>query len=137
MKNSDFTNEIAVATLTRLAKTPEDPAMALRARASFVVAFNLKMLTAATEIYNQKREELVNKYSKKDEKGELIRPDKDGVPDTTRVILTDEVAFYKELKELLDVEPEVKITKLKPEALEEAKLSPAEMLSIMWMLDGE
>lgn len=131
MKTSDITNELTTKTLTRLAQEN------LPARASFVIALNLKNIGEVVKLFNEKRDATVTKYAAKDSEGKVIHPQNGGEADPTRVTIEDTAAFTKELGDLLDVETEVTITKLKPEQLGDAKLTPAEMLSILWMINGD
>lgn len=129
MKNLDIVNPIAIKTLQRL------DAERLPAATSFIVHMNLKALSDINRVFSEKRDALVLKYAKKDEEGKPMHPTDQGEDNASRVIIDDIPAFEKELQELLDVDVDVKITKIKPKQLGDVLITPSEIGSISWMID--
>jgi hypothetical protein len=133
MKTVDIVNPITTDTLNRLVKEP------LPAKASFVISMNLKSIVEIAKLFDEKKQALVDKYATRDSEGKVVHPiGADGKSDERLVTIAEEKkeAFQKELGDLLDVEPELKITKMKPDDLgTEVKLTPNEMGSILWLFE--
>lgn len=92
---------------------------------SFAVVKNFNKLQAAYKDYDESRRALIEEYSEKDEKGEII-PDK----------IADENAekWNKEINELLDIEVDVDIHTVGIDVIENLQLSVSDVAAIEFMI---
>jgi len=93
------------------------------ARAAFVCARALKLLQPELESY---------------EKARLAACEKHGKLDTTNnhYVFADgaQAKFVAELESLLDIELELNITPISLAVIEDAKISPAELMQLLWLV---
>jgi len=115
IKISDLLNSTDA--LSKLAK------INLKARPAFYASKLIKAADAEIQEFNDTRLNLIKKYGEKDENGELITDDKGNCK-----IMPDSVStFQQELKELIDVEIELNVDKIKIEDIENIELTPEDM----------
>tara|TARA_R100000656_G_C3872383_1_gene112487 strand:+ start:183 stop:548 length:366 start_codon:yes stop_codon:yes gene_type:complete len=93
----------------------------MKAAVSFKVAKNLKSVGEELSVFEQSRGDLIRKYGKEDDEGNIsIEPSTKGMKD-----------FQKELGELLNVEVDLNgFKKIKLSQLSKCELSPQEMASL-------
>tara|TARA_Y100001951_G_C11214745_1_gene225116 strand:- start:230 stop:595 length:366 start_codon:yes stop_codon:yes gene_type:complete len=93
----------------------------MKAAVSFKVAKNLKSLSEELAIFEQSRGDLIRKYGKEDDKGNVaIEPSTKGMAE-----------FQKELGELLNLEVDLNgFKKIKLSNLSKCELTPQEMASL-------
>ncbi|HEX3111345.1 MAG TPA: hypothetical protein VHU41_19740 [Thermoanaerobaculia bacterium] len=107
----------AVPPLTALSQTRMD------GKASFKVARLLRDITKELETYNKIRVELCEKHGKlSEDKARYVFPTPESV-----------LAFEKAINEVLSVEIELHHKKM-PELLDVVQLTPAEMMTLEWLL---
>ena len=96
-------------------------AQPMKAAVSFKVAKNLKALSEELAIFEQSRGDLIRKYGKEDDEGNVsIEPNTKGM-----------VEFQKELGELLNLEVNLNgFKKIKLSNLSKCELTPQEMASL-------
>lgn len=102
-------------------------------KASYAIAKNLAKLEAELKTYNTEREKLIEKYSKKDEKGKTI------IGENNQVGIQGEhlADWNKDIQELLAIENEVDIHKFSIEALSGYAMTPAELMILDYMIIDE
>jgi len=93
----------------------------MKAAISFSVAKNLKAISEELAIFEQSRGDLIRKYGKKDDEGNVsIEPNAKGME-----------GFQKELGELLNLEVDLNgFKKIKLSNLSKCELTPQEMASL-------
>lgn len=80
-------------------------------------------------VYEQKRKELINKYGKKNEKGELM-------VNNDQVELIDKTAFANEFNQLVSEDVDLKLTKIRIDDLENSRgLTPNDISKISFLLE--
>lgn len=104
----------------------------LPVKISYFVAKNMAKIERELKIYDQERKKLLEKYAEKDEDGQFIVED-------GNIKIADIDNWNRDIKELLDIEVDVKIHKLKLEDLLNANIdiTPAELMSIDYMIEEE
>lgn len=99
---------------------------------SFIIAKNIKEISIAKELIDQKRNELIQNYAEKDEQGNVISPSDNG---SIKIINVQE--FTEKLNELLTSEVDVNIDTVSKKSLSQIKVSPKDILSLMDILSEE
>lgn len=105
----------------------------LPVKLAYGISVNLSSVAPALAAYNKQRDKLIEEYAKKD---------KDGKPVTegNMYVFEDEAGWSEAIKELLETEAEVNITKLPEEALEKCdnpefnSLTISELSAIQFMI---
>ena len=108
------------------------------ARAAFVLAQNLKLIADLAQTYEKARSDLVVKYAHRNEAGELVRPvDSTGkvMEDSMKVAPDKLTDYYRELQDLLEVETELNIKKVKLSDVGNVELSVGQMSQLLWLID--
>lgn len=107
--------------------------MALPVKASYAIAKNIKKIEKEIEVYNEERAKLLDKYGEKDEEGNLVVSEEQNI----KIVPENVEKWNKDLNELLDIEVEVDIHKLKFSVLEESGtvMSISGIHSIDFMLE--
>ena len=107
--------------------------MALPVKASYAIAKNIKKIEKEIEVYNEERAKLLDKYGEKDEDGNLVVSEEQNI----KIVPENVEKWNKDLNELLDIEVEVDIHKLKFSVLEESGtvMSISGIHSIDFMLE--
>ena len=104
----------------------------LRGRAAYNIAKIMKQVDNEFTLFNEARQKVVDKYGEKDENGNLKIN-----ADTNEYIFADKnlEAVTKEINEILDSEVELNANKLTIDDLEDLKLTPTEMASIIELIE--
>lgn len=98
-------------------------------RVSYAVSKNIALAKTEIDAYNKARQDVIEKYCLKDEKGEVIIIDnKYDIPQNK----IDEC--NAELDSLLNEEVSIEFKKLNPEELDKAELSPSDFAIIDFMI---
>lgn len=126
VKNSDIQNSIASINAILARK--------LGPKTAFKIAKTVKVVGEAVDTYNKTRENLIDKHARKDENGQRsVKKGENGQPDQWD--LEDQTAFEKDINELLDIEIELDINKIKLEELGEDPITPQMLVSITWLIE--
>lgn len=102
----------------------------LPVRASYALAKNIDILNHEIKYYNSEKDKLLQKYGKKDEKGDLI------LDKSHNVELEDNTAFYQDLKELLDIKTSLNIYMITLENLDNTQFTPQEITALHFMIEN-
>ena len=94
------------------------------AKANFFLQRNMQTITAAAEEIDKSRMEIAKHYGTPDEEGRQYKIDEDKLPEAN-----------KELVDLFTIEQELDIKTFKIEDLGSAEFTPAQMQSIMFMIE--
>lgn len=107
--------------------------MVLPVKASYAISKNIKKIEKEIEVYNEERAKLLDKYGEKDENGNLVVSEEQNI----KIAPENVEKWNKDLSELLDIEVEVDIHKLKFSVLEESGMgmSISGIQSIDFMLE--
>lgn len=102
-------------------------------KASYAIAKNIAKLEVELKTYNTEREKLIERYSKKDEKGKTIVGENNqvGIQEGN---LDD---WNKDIQELLAIENEVSIHTFSVEVLNGYNMSANELILIDYMITEE
>ena len=103
-------------------------------RTSLKISQNIKGIQAALTDYQEEMNKLMDKYVRKDENGNFIQTeDNPGfyelIPETTK-------DFNRDRNELNQFEVEINIYTIRPEEMENIKISPAAITSIGFMIEA-
>lgn len=125
-----LSNERILNDSTRLASIAQKE---LPIKVSYAIAKNLAKLEAELKTYNIEREKLIEKCSVKDENGKTI------VDENSQIkIQPGQIADWnKDMKELLSIENDIDIHQFGIEALDGYSITPAELMLIDYMIEGE
>ena len=93
------------------------------------IAKNLQELNTPKQVIEQKRNKLIQEYSKKDETGNLITNEQGGI------LLENEEELIGKLNELFEGDIDVNLIKIKKSELEDIKISPKVALGFMDILE--
>lgn len=93
------------------------------------IAKNINALALSRDVINKKRDNIVLKYAEKDENGNVIQKENGNLN------ITDIEKFNTEITEILETEIEVEIGKISIEKLQELKVSPAEISSLLDIME--
>jgi len=106
--------------------------MNLNIKASYMIARNISIIEKEVSIYNSEREKLINKYGIKDEDGKL-KLNENNTIQLEQDYLED---WNKDIKELLELEVDVKIEEIDKEDLFKCNcdISPRELILIDFMI---
>lgn len=96
----------------------------LPVKLSFVLARNLKKLQEVVQDIDAKRNELLNRYGEKDEKGELI------VGENGSVKIPEAEKFMDELNEVLNADIEITLDKVTVEDVEKCDSEKYDSLTV-------
>ena len=104
----------------------------LKGKTAYRVSRMLRELDKEYSLFNETRAELIKKYGKKDENGELV------VSENGDYTLEQEHIedFYKEINELLKNEVELTVDKIDIDDLENITFTPNEMLMLEPFIEG-
>lgn len=107
----------------------------LPVKTAFRVAKISKSLNSALEDYNQTLDKIREHHLEKDENDEfkVQKSEREGEPD--RYILKDPDKFQSDLDELLNLEVEVKLEKLKLKHIENLELQPSVFYHLDWLFE--
>ena len=94
MKNSEIVAFLNICTDLRQKRLP--------VRLAYAIKKNTAAVQEAASAYTAEREELIRRYARKDEKGEIMTED-------DCYIMEDKESFGKDMSELLNIETEVEI----------------------------
>ncbi|PRR84736.1 hypothetical protein [Clostridium luticellarii] len=98
--------------------------------ASYAISKNIEAFNREIEFYNKERKKLVDKYSKKDDKGKTVKSKKG------EITLEKPEEFQKEHEELLNIETEIEVCTCTIANLgDKEPFSPAEITAINFMLE--
>lgn len=98
-------------------------------KVAFSLAKDIREIDEALTVYENKRKELINKYGKKDDNGELIIKD-------DNVELTDRFAFANEFNSLVMEDVDLDIKKINVDDLESVdNMTPSDINNIEFLLD--
>lgn len=103
----------------------------LKGRTAFQVSKILKKLEEELNLFNSTRVELIKKYSKVDENGEIIQ-DENGNVKLQEDKLND---FNNEIAELLNTPIEINSGKIKLIDIEDINFTPAEMMALEELIE--
>lgn len=93
------------------------------------IAKDIKEIDEVLQVYENKRRELINKYGKKDENGELIIKN-------DNIELTDRAAFTNEFNTLAMEDVDIEIKKISVDDLENVtSLTPSDINNISFLLE--
>ena len=102
----------------------------LPVKVSYTLSRNIDHIETALKPYEKERQKLLDQYAEKDAHGKLqLRPD--GIT----VKFRDEDGWKKDFDELLDIEADVDIRKIKLGDLGSASFSAAELTAIEYMIE--
>ncbi|HHV27431.1 MAG TPA: DUF1617 family protein [Tissierellia bacterium] len=101
----------------------------LPVKVSYAIAKNISKIEKELTIYEIERQKLIDKYAEKDNEGKVVA-DNNG-----QIKFKDKEGWEKDIKELLDIENEIDIHKFKIEELEGYNMTPAELMSIEYMIE--
>lgn len=103
----------------------------LPVKVSYALAKNISKLEKELGIYNKEREKLIEKYSVKDENNKTV------IDENNQIKIEDKYLedWNKDLNELQDIEVEIDIHKFKLEELSGYNMTPAELISIEYMIE--
>lgn len=106
--------------------------MNLNIKASYMIARNISIIEKEVSIYNSEREKLINKYGIKDEDGKL-KLNENNTIQLEQDYLED---WNKDIKELLELEVDVKIEEIDKEDLFKCNcdISPRELILIDFII---
>ena len=95
------------------------------------IAKDIKEIDEVLQVYENKRRELINKYGKKDENGELIIKN-------DNVELTDRIAFVSEFNALTMEDVDIEVKKIAIDDLENVKnMTPNDINNISFLFEEE
>lgn len=101
----------------------------LPVKISYAVAKNINKINSELKIYNKERQKLIDKYAKKDDKGNPVADERG------QIKFLDQKGWDKDIKTLLDIENEIDIHKFSINELNGFNISPAEMQTLDYMID--
>lgn len=109
---------------------------ALSATAAYRIAKNIKLANTEIEIYEEQRMKLLEKYADKDEDGNPVSTEHDGMKEYQ---MSDEnkKRLYVDINALLREDSDVEFKKIKLDQLDGANLSPIDLMNIEYMIDEE
>lgn len=101
-------------------------------KVSYFVAKNISKIENELKVYEKERQKLLDKYAEKDDNGNMVL-------EGNNIKIEDTDNWNKDIQELLDIEVDVKIHKLKRDDLLNANIdiTPNELISIDYMIDEE
>ena len=100
-------------------------------KTAFSIAKDIKEIDEVLQVYENKRRELINKYGKKDENGELIIKD-------NNIELTDHTAFVSEFNALTMENVDIEVKKIAIDDLENVtNMTPNDINNISFLFDEE
>ena len=95
------------------------------------IAKDIKEIDEVLQVYENKRRELINKYGKKDENGELIIKN-------DNVELTDRIAFASEFNALTMEDVDIEVKKIAIDDLENVNnMTPNDINNISFLFEEE
>lgn len=120
-------NEVLVNSINILSKLNN---YELPIKLSYSIAKNIKIIDEELKIYTEERQKLINKYAEKDKDGNIITSE-DGT-----VNILDSENWERDIMELLKIENEINIKKIKIEELENSdiRITPFELTQIEYMI---
>lgn len=103
----------------------------LPVKLGFAIAKNLNKIESILNVYNKERDKIIDKYCSKDKNGDrIIKED-----NTYSIAAKVKKNFNQESEELLDIENEIEIHKVKLNSFDDAELSIAELQAIEYMIE--
>lgn len=108
----------------------------LPVKVAFAISTNAEAIGGALKAYNEQRNAMIEKYVKKDKKGNPV------IKENGTYDIKDEEAWNKEIDELLDAEAEVAITTIKMKDLAKCdeggfdSLNLAEISMLRFMIES-
>ncbi len=105
----------------------------LPVKASYTLSRNIDHIESNLKPYEQERQKLLDKYAEKDGHGKLLT-----CPDGISIKFKDDAAeagWKKDIEELLGIEADVDIRKIKLGDLGSANFSAAELTAIDYMIE--
>ena len=103
-------------------------------RTSLKISQNIKGIQAALTDYQEEMNKLMDKYVRKDENGNFIQTeDNPGFYELIPETIKD---FNRDRNELNQFEVEINIYTIRPEEMENIKISPAAITSIGFMIEA-
>ncbi len=102
---------------------------------AFRLQRNMKRIQTEIDIAEELRKKIVDKFTLKDDKGEIVRPlDKDGNPDPNSVKLSDVPGYNAAIKELHAIEAKFTLDEIAPDAFgDKVTLKPSVLLALHWL----
>jgi len=130
IKNFQVFDELNQAAINELIKKDLKGATALK-----VVKVARKLDELLKDI-NESIKIIRDRYTAKDEQGNIIHPEENGVLIKERVKLTDGISFNKELAEILNIENEIlpEIEMLTEEEIKGVNISPKNLMILSWLI---
>jgi len=131
VKNSQLANPMAIEAINLLAQAK------IPARAGFVMARNLQLISDTAKLYETSRQKLVDCYASRDEKGVIVTQPHPEVAGQYVVTITPDkqALFSQELQELLDVETELAVKPIKLADIGNVEISTGHLANILWLID--
>jgi len=130
LKNAQIASPMAVEAINILAQAK------IPARAGFVLAQNLSLITAVADLYEKSRVKLVEAHATRDADGKIIETMVDGKPQVS-IDPARGAEFNKEFDELLNVDTELAIKKIKLSDIGAVEISTGHLSQILWLIDAE
>lgn len=102
----------------------------LPVKASFNVAKTSRALDIVLEDYNKTLKKLQEEHAKRNKKGEMVTKG-------DQIQFKNPEAFNKAFGELMDLESDVRVRKVKLEELGNVEVTPAVLYQLEWLLEDE
>lgn len=103
----------------------------LPVKVSYAIAKNIAKIESELGIYNKERQKLIDQYSQKDDKEQVLADEKGNIKLKEENI----EAWNKDMKELLSIENDIDIHKFSINALDGHIMTPAELMLIDYMIE--
>jgi hypothetical protein len=129
VKNAQLANEFVIEAINTLA------AAKIPARAGFILAQNLKLISETAELYEKQRVKLVEAYAEKDSEDKPVLLDGPGGRKQVRLDQARIAEFNKEFEELLNIDTELAIKKIKLSDVGNVEISTGLLSQILWLID--
>ena len=104
--------------LEKLTKTDVD------LKTAVALARNFEAVTTPAKLIDQRQQDLMKEYAKKDDKGEIIQGEKG------EVTIESPAEYFAKLQEILETELEVELKTIKLDKLADVKLSASDILAL-------
>jgi hypothetical protein len=130
VKNAQIANDAVVQAINTLASAK------IPARAGFILAQNLEMISKLAETYEKQRVKLVEEFAEKDADGKPVTVPAENGRTNIKLDPARVVEFNKQFEELLNVETELALKKIKLDDIGAVELTTGELANILWLIDG-
>jgi hypothetical protein len=100
-------------------------------KTALTIARDINKIDEVLEVYDNKRKQLIEKYGKKDDNGNLVT-------ENGNAMLKDSNAFANDYNKMVLEDVDLDITKIKGDDLASVKgLTPSDIQNIYFLLEGE